>query len=49
MKITKDFRGLAQEELRLRLAELKKELLKDDLFLLGSLGGSRFEHLIGVE
>ena len=28
MKITKDFRGLAPEELRSRLAELKKELLK---------------------
>ena len=28
MKITKDFRGLAPEELRSRSTELKKELLK---------------------
>ena len=28
MKITKDFRGMAPEELRSKMAELKKELLK---------------------
>jgi len=28
MKITKEFRGLAREDLPTRLAELKKELLK---------------------
>jgi large subunit ribosomal protein L29 len=28
MKITKDFRGMAPEELRSKTAELKKELLK---------------------